>query len=252
MELNVIAIVQARMGSSRFPGKILKKVKNKYLIDILLSRLSLSSKINKIIVATSKNSENDILESVLKKKGYDVFRGSEENVLNRYYEVAKKYSPKVIVRITGDCPLIDFTILDEIIRIYNLGKYDYVSNTINPTFPDGLDIEVFSKKALDIAHSEAITTYQKEHVTPYIKENKGFDCFNVESKKDYSKERWTVDDPEDFVVIKNILDHFWPNIYFKWTEVLELKKRNPGLFYENKHIKWKHVNIKLSRRSLFS
>ena len=252
MALNVIAIVQARMGSSRLPGKILKKIKDRHLIDILLSRLSLSKKIDKIIVATSKNAENDILENLLNEKGYDVFRGSEENVLNRYYEVAKKYSPKAIVRITGDCPLVDFKLLDSIIGKYNSGNYDYVSNTINPTYPDGLDIEVFSKNALDIAHSEATTTYQKEHVTPYIKNNKKFECFNIENAKDFSSERWTVDDPEDFIVIKNILNYFWPNIYFEWTEILKLKKENPSLFFENKNLKRDQGSLMGKGQKLYS
>jgi glutamate-1-semialdehyde 2,1-aminomutase len=237
MEVNVLAIIQARMGSTRLPGKVLKKIKNKNLLDILLSRLSLSKEIDKIVIATSENKINDPLQDFVLKKGFEVFRGDEEDVLSRYYQTAKIYNPQIIVRITGDCPLIDYQIVDEIIKVYKNGNYDYVSNTIKPTFPDGLDVEVFSIRALELANKEAKTSYEREHVTPFIKNNNFLKSVNYKNKKDYSSERWTVDNPEDLVVLKNIINYFWPNIFFSWTQILKLKKESPHLFTENNQIK---------------
>ena len=147
----IIAIVQARMGSARLPGKVLKEVNGKPLIEILFHRLPHSKKIDKIILATSNSKENDHLAKIVEKLGFEVFRGSEDDVLDRYYEAAKPYSPEAVVRITGDCPIIDPQLVDEIIGLYQENNVDYVSNTSPPTYPYGLDTEVFSFKALEAA-----------------------------------------------------------------------------------------------------
>ena len=160
MGIKNLAIVQARMGSVRFPGKVLKKINNKSLIEILLARLSQSKYIDKIILATSVNSVNDKLSQDVKALGYDVFRGSEDNVLERYYLAAKQYNPSTVIRITGDCPIIDPILVDQVVGMYMKNDVDYVSNNHLPTYPDGLDTEVFSFKALEISWQEANKDYE--------------------------------------------------------------------------------------------
>lgn len=236
MGLDTLAVIQARMGSTRFPGKVLKKVEGEALISILLKRLSHSKKIDKIVLATSLNKENDILVETVESLGFEVFRGSEEDVLSRYLHTALKYNPKTLVRITGDCPVIDPELVDKVIGYFQNNEVDYVSNIDPPTFPDGLDIEVFTMKTLQVANKKAIKSFDREHVTPFIRENKEFTCKNYFNITDQSNERWTIDDPEDFEVIKNVFKHFKKNIYFSWKELLSLKKANPKLFEANQAI----------------
>ena len=204
----IIAIVQAKLGSIRLPEKVLKKVNEKTLIEILLHRLSLSKKIDKVILATSKSCENDALVELVEKLGIHVYRGSENNVLDRYYQATQVHQPTTVVRITGDCPIIDPELVDEVIGLYQENNVDYVSNTEKATFPDGLDIEVFSFKALGMAHKYAENPFEREHVTPFIRNNKKFKRMIYTNEKDLSGERWTVDEPEDFEVIENIVNHF--------------------------------------------
>ena len=237
MIVNVLVIVQARMSSTRLPGKVLKEVQGKPLIEILLHRLSQSKKIDKVVLATSNNKENNILAKTVQKLGFDVFRGSEDDVLNRYFQAASKYSPKIIVRITGDCPIIDPVMIDKVISLYQKEHSDYASNTNPPTYPDGLDVEVFSFDSLKEANKKAKTDYEREHVTPFIRKNKNLKNINLSHDEDLSNERWTVDDPEDFLVIESILNHFMPQLDFSWKDVLELKKIKPGYFEANKGIK---------------
>ena len=213
-----------------------KKINNKSLIEILLARLSQSKRIDKIILATSVNSVNDKLSKDVKALGYDVFRGSEDNVLERYYLAAKQYNPSTVIRITGDCPIIDPILVDQIVDMYIKNDADYVSNNHPPTYPDGLDTEVFSFKALEISWQEANKDDELEHVTPFIKKHSRFKKLSYENKINFSKERWTVDEVEDFEVIENIIDHFHPNIFFSWHDVLELKNDYPNYFSANKNI----------------
>jgi glutamate-1-semialdehyde 2,1-aminomutase len=233
----VLAIVQARMASTRLPGKVLKEVNETTLIEILLHRLSQSKLINKIVLATGVNKENDILANRVEGLGYDVFRGSEKDVLGRYYQAAKLHNPETIVRITGDCPLVDSNVVDEVIKLYEDNEVAYTSNTDPPTYPDGLDTEVFSFKALESAHRQATTRHEREHVTPFIRNNKQIKRLNLASQEDCSAERWTLDDLEDLEVVEQILNHFMPNLDFSWKDVLELKKAHPDYFEANKSIK---------------
>ena len=235
--MKILAIIQARVGSTRLPGKVLKEINGKSLIEILFHRLSQSKKIDKIILATSINKESDPLANLVEKLGYDVFRGSENDVLGRYYSAAKMYHPESVVRITGDCPIIDPKLVDEIIYLYEKENADYVSNTNPPTYPDGLDVEVFSFDSLKEANKKAKTSHEREHVTPFIRANKNLNNINLSNDTDLSKERWTVDDPEDLSVIENILNHFAPNLDFSWWDVLELKQSHPEYFEANKGIK---------------
>ena len=233
--MKVVAIVQSRMGSTRLPGKVLREVNGQPLIEILLHRLSKSKQIDQIVLATSINSENDKLTGVVNNLGYEVFHGSEQDVLDRYYHSAIKYRADIVVRVTGDCPLIDPELVDSIINRYKSTGVDYVSNISPPTYPDGLDVEVFSFPALEIASQEATTKQEREHVTPYIRESGKFRTGNVANEKDHSGERWTVDELEDYEVICSIFDHFAPRIDFTWSEVLQLRYSQPDLFSFNQH-----------------
>jgi len=235
--MTILAIIQARMKSTRLPGKVMKEVNGKPLIEILLNRLSRSKKIDKIILATSDKKENDQLIEAVNRLGFEIFCGSEDNVLERYYEAAKPYCPEAVVRITGDCPIIDPKLVDEIIGFYQENDVDYVGNGEPPTYPDGLDTEVFSFVALEKAHNQANEPYEREHVTTFFRTNGGFHWMNFANETDLSVERWTVDEPEDFEVIKNIINHFAPDLDFSWREVLELKQSHPEYFEGNKSIR---------------
>ena len=237
MDINILAIVQARMGSTRLPGKVLKQVDGKPLIKILLSRLSRSKKIDKIILATSIEPENDHLVKTVEKMGFEVFRGSENDVLDRYYQAAKIYKPQVVVRITGDCPIIDPHLVDQVIESYQKTKVDYVSNIDPPTYPDGLDTEVLSFEALEAAYEQSDKSFDREHVTPFIRTSGQFKRLNYTNKNDLSNERWTVDDTEDFEVMENVIKHFAPSLDFSWQDVLKLKQSHPENFEANKGIK---------------
>tara|TARA_B100000674_G_scaffold477935_1_gene474385 strand:+ start:1103 stop:3136 length:2034 start_codon:yes stop_codon:yes gene_type:complete len=231
--MRVIAIVQARLGSIRLPGKVLKNICNKPLIELLLARLSHSTQVDEIIVATSKESKNDTLQLFVESLGFKCIRGSEEDVLNRFYESAKEMDADIVVRITGDCPLIDPVIVDQCINKFKEDNVDYLSNTDPATYPDGLDTEVMSFKSLKRANLEAQSDFDREHVTPYIRNSDSFSKSSLQYEEDLSKQRWSVDEPEDLVVINNIFEHFSPDILFDWKKVLELSKISPELFEEN-------------------
>jgi glutamate-1-semialdehyde 2,1-aminomutase len=235
--MKIIAIVQARMGSTRLPNKVMLPVgKNIPMIEVLLSRLSQSKKIHKIILATSIDPGNKFLVEHVSKLGYTVFQGSENDVLDRYYQAANKHTPDIVVRITGDCPLVDPDLVDSVINTYESNDVEYTCNTNPPTYPDGLDIEVFSFSSLKKAWEQAKTDHDREHVTPYIREKGKFTTKNVRNDKDYSEERWTVDEPEDYEVIKSIFKHFLPKTNFSWKEVLDLRTTKPEIFSSNQHL----------------
>ena len=173
-EPKIVAIVQARMGSSRLPGKVLRKVNNHALIHILLKRLSNSKVLDQIVVATTKELEDTKLVEFLSGYNVDIYRGSTNDVLDRYYNAALKFDAEVVIRITGDCPLVDPGLVDSIISKFFSKKVDYMSNTLTPTFPDGLDVEVFTFSALKFAYENAVSDYDREHVTPFLKGSSKF------------------------------------------------------------------------------
>ena len=236
MGIDTLAIVQARMGSTRFPGKVLQEVMAQPLIEVLLRRLSLAKRVDKIVVAIPVTEENDVLSSTVKEIGLDVFRGDERDVLSRFYEAARRYTPEFVVRVTGDCPLIDPQLVDLIVDCFKNGQAEYGSNTKPPTYPDGLDVEVFSYGALVRAHKEAVESFDREHVTPYIVRTAKGEIVNVTNDHDFSTERWTVDNPEDLVVIRNIIERFHPDITFSWMDVMQLRTWNPAAFTANRKI----------------
>ena len=234
--MKIAAIVQARMGSSRFPGKVMKLIQDTPMIEILIKRLSKSKLINQIIVATSINDENTPLVNHLESMNIECEIGSEEDVLSRYYNAAKKNQVDVVVRITGDCPLVDADLVDRCIREFVDKDVSYVSNVSPCTFPDGLDVEVFSFEALEDAYLKNTHSTEKEHVTPYIINSDNYKKSNIKHSKDLSKSRWTVDEVLDFEVIKEVFNYFSPNVYFSWEEVVKLEAENPDIFSKNKNI----------------
>ena len=235
--MKIVALVQARTGSVRLPQKVLKPILNKPIIELLLSRLSLSTELDEIVVATSEEKRDDKLESTVESLGFKCTRGSEKDVLNRFYKSAKFLEADVIVRITGDCPLVDSKLVDECIRGYKKFKVDYFSNIDPATYPDGLDIEVMSFQSLERANREADSDFDREHVTPYIRNSDSFSKSSIQNEEDLSSQRWSVDEPEDLIVVTKIFEYFSPDIFFDWKKVLELLKIRPELFEDNKKIK---------------
>jgi len=235
--MKVVAIVQARVGSTRLPGKVLKNVIGRPMIELLLTRLSQSKELDEIVVATSEVPENDKLQSTVESLGYRCTRGSEKNVLRRFYDSAKFVDADIIVRINGDCPLIDPELVDKCIKGFKKSNVDYFSNTYPRTYPDGLDVAVISFKSIEQANNEVTSNFDREHVTSYIINSGNFKKSSIRHMKDLSNLRWTVDDPEDLVVVTNIFKHFSPNVNFNWEEVLELQRLKPELFLENQKIK---------------
>ena len=235
--MKTIAIVQARMGSTRFPNKVMQLVGNGIpMIEVLFSRLSRAKSIDQIVLATSTNPNNDALSEHMANLGYIVYRGSEDDVLDRYYKTAREQKADVVVRITGDCPLIDPVLVDEVVTLYKKGNVDYSSNINPPTYPDGLDVEVFSFSSLEKSWKNATKSQHREHVTLFIRDSTEFSTINLTYNKDHSDERWTVDEVEDYEVVKSIFDYFSPNIYFHWQEIMALKSLNPSMFDTNRHL----------------
>lgn len=234
--MRTVAIVQARMGSSRLPGKVMKPVCGTPLIELLLERLSGSRLIDRIVLATSTDPANAPLSSHVRSLGYEVYEGSEDDVLDRYYRAACTVGADTVVRITGDCPLIDPTLVDAVIRLLDESEADFASNGHPPTFPDGLDVGVCTFRALEAAWHEATSRYDREHVTPFISDSGAFRVVSLQHEEDLSTERWTVDEPEDLDVVASVFGHFAPRRDFSWQEVLELRRRRPDHFAANRHL----------------
>lgn len=244
--MKTLAIVQARMGSIRLKNKVMLPVKGVPLIETLLARLNRSKLIDKIIVATSIDPSNNSLVDFVNKCGFEVFRGPEEDVLERYYMAAKLYSPERVVRITGDCPLIDPELVDEVLRLHSKQEQDYSTNTLPPTYPDGLDIEVFNFHVLEKTYHDAKDKKEREHVTLYMRNSGIFNVKNLSYSIDLSQKRWTVDQYEDYVTIKNVLEHFHPRNDFSWHDVLALEESHPQFFRTNKEVN-RNIGVELSK-----
>ena len=234
--MKILAIVQARMGSIRLPNKVMKPINGVPMIELLLNRLSSSKEIDQIIVATSIDECNIPLVTHVRNLGYACEQGSENDVLHRYIQAAKVYHADVIVRITGDCPLVDPALVDEVIRGFKAINVDYFSNVDPPTYPDGLDIEVFTFKALEKANQETTIPLDREHVTPYLRKPGKYKTEVLKHNEDLSALRWTVDEASDFKVIEKVFEYFHPRINFTWGDVLMLQKQHPEIFNVNQHL----------------
>lgn len=230
------------MGSTRLPGKVLKIVEGKTLLGHLILRVKKAKTLDKIVIATTENPEDNVVAVEAGKLGIEVFRGSENDVLDRYYQAAKKYGDDTVVRLTGDCPLMDPAVVDEVVNFYNKNKIsngvDYISNVRPPTYPDGIDVEVFSFKTLERAWQEAKLTSEREHVTAYIGNHPEiFKIGNVKYKKDVSSLRLTVDNSEDLILIKKIFFALYKkNGNFTLEDILDFLDKNPEIAKINKNI----------------
>tara|TARA_Y100001936_G_scaffold209180_1_gene215108 strand:+ start:12553 stop:13326 length:774 start_codon:yes stop_codon:yes gene_type:complete len=227
-------IIQARMGSTRLPGKVMRLLDGTNpSILFTIEQLKNCSNIEKIIVATTTNLEDDQIELFCKKIGIDVFRGKPDDVLLRYYDCAQSFSLDSIIRITADCPLIDPSIVEKGISIFKNNDYDYVTNTYKRTYPDGNETELFSFSALEKANSLAKLPSEREHVTPFFKNNQDtFKTFNFEYEKNLSELRWTMDYEEDAVLISTIIKKIEKRP-FTMNEILNLFETEPDLIKIN-------------------
>ena len=230
-------IIQARMGSSRLPGKTLIKLdENRSTLDFVVNQLSFSTLINKTVIATTSLEQDDIIEKNAKTLGIDCFRGSSDDVLDRYYQCAKKFQINTIVRITSDCPLIDPQIVDDVIRKYQHEDYDYVTNTLNRSYPIGTDVEIFSFEILEKAWQKAILPSEREHVTLFIKNKKlDFKLGDLKNNKNLGNLRWTLDREEDLNLIRKIVAKVNKNPILM-NDILNLFSIEPELIKINEHI----------------
>lgn len=246
----IFAILQARVSSTRLPGKVLKPILGKPMLSHQIDRVLQSRRIDQLVIATSTDPSDDQLEILCRQTGVSCFRGSLNDVLDRFYLAAKTRRPQHVVRLTGDCPLIDPEIIDAVIDFYLAGSYDYASNAIQPTFPDGLDVEVFRFSTLKQAWKEAALPSQREHVTPFIHQQPdryriGHYC----NAEDLSHLRWTVDEPEDFKLITLIYETLYPaNPDFTMQDILNLVDAKPELRTLNAHFMRNEGMLKSKQR----
>lgn len=244
--MKIVCIVQARMGSERLPGKVMKKILKIPMITYTLDRVKKSKYIDEVVLATSTKLEEENMVSYLIDNGYQVFRGSEHNVLQRYIKCIEETKADIVIRVTGDCPLIDPTLLDHVITYYLSHCYDYVSLDIPDTYFRGLDTEVFSRKSLErvyeITKEKEEHSPFKEHVTLYMYQHpKEFSICRLKADSFYQKPyRLCVDTKEDFDLITHIYEHFQDK-YISSKEVIQYLDENPDLVYMNSSIKQKQV-----------
>ena len=237
--MKTICITQARTGSSRFPSKILKRINDLSLLEIHLKRIKKSKQIDKLIVATTDNVRDDVIVQIAQNENIEFYKGNEDDVLDRYYNAAKKHDPELVVRLTSDCTLIDPLLIDNLILAAKEKNVDYYSNTLLEQFPDGQDIEIIKFSALEYAWKNAILKSEREHVTPFIKNNssfKGKNLFKAEnhnSEYNFSKTRMVVDYPQDYEVIKILIKNLgyekswldYTNLYNSSKEIYSINDK---------------------------
>lgn len=233
-----LAIIQARMGSTRLPSKVLMNLAGKTVLDHVVERVRESKFIDEIVVATTFSLQDLEIVQFCASKKIRVFVGSEQDVLDRYYQAARLFKPENLIRITSDCPMIDPEIIDSIGQQHIATKADYTSNTIDETFPDGLDAEIFRFSSLEKAWNEATLASDREHVTPFIKKNRElFKVVSIKHETDLSFMRWTIDQTEDFNFLNQIFQRVYPkNPAFRMKDVLNEIAKDPSLLKINSGI----------------
>ena len=238
MGKKIVSIIQARMGSTRLLGKVMRDIVGKPMLWHVINRVKHAKRLNDIVIATTTLNEDKQILELASEMGVRSYAGSEDDVLDRYYQAAIIHKADVIVRITADCPLIDPNVIDRAIEFYLNHDFDYVCTGIEPTYPDGLDTEVFSFNALERAWKEATLASEGEHVTPYIKKNPQiFSIKNLENDKDLSYMRWTVDEERDLEFVREIYKRLYVNgRIFYMEDILNLLKKRPELMDINKGI----------------
>lgn len=235
--VQILAIVQARMSSSRLPGKVMKSILEKPMLELHIERIQRSKEINRLVIATSTSSEDDCIEQLCKKLNVEYYRGSLNDVLDRFAKAAAEYQPEYVLRLTGDCPLFDPELCDEFIKYALDQNYDYCTNAEPATYPNGVDMEIMTYAALQKAAAYAKLPSEREHVTPYIKKNPMFHKGCMKHTIDLSHQRWTVDNPEDFEVASHIFSELYPiNPQFTWLDVVSYMETHPDIAAINSHI----------------
>jgi spore coat polysaccharide biosynthesis protein SpsF len=242
MNPKVVCIIQARLGSTRLPGKVLKPILGEPMLVWDVTRARRARLVDEIVIATTEHSQDDAIVDLCQSQGWLFWRGSEDDVLDRYYQAASTFQADIIVRITSDCPLIDPNVIDFAIASHRSSAplVDYTSNATMRSYPRGLDVEVFNRDALERAWREDHSAW-REHVTPYIYHHpEMFRLQTVQNPVDYSHHRWTVDTPEDLALIEKIYQHFGHGD-FTWQGVLALLEQHPDWVEINAHIEQKKV-----------
>jgi len=244
-------IIQARIGSTRLKGKVLKNYKGTTPLKIMIERLKQCKKIRNITICTTKLLEDNKIVNFCKKEKIKFYRGSKNDVLSRYYETAKKFKSKIIIRVTSDCPLVDYRIIDNMLNNFLKSKNEYYANSypLPTTYPDGMDIEIFKYSALKKTNKEALLPSEREHVTPYIYNSKKFKFKRKDLKKDLSKYRFCIDYEKDFSLFCKLIDHFGKRIYnVDMMDLVNYVKKNSKLIKYQKFIKrnegWTSVLVK--------
>jgi spore coat polysaccharide biosynthesis protein SpsF len=231
MTEKITVIIQARFGASRLPGKVLLPLAGKSVLEHVIMRVSRSSKVSGVMVATSVGSNDGKISEKCEALGIPVYRGSEEDVLDRFYQASMLSKPDHVVRITADCPMIDPAVIDKIIDEHIKNNTDYTSNTISPTYPDGEDVEVFKKSALEKAWKNAKLSSEREHVTPYIRNNpRIFKLLNIAYVSDLSAKRWTLDEEKDYRFLAEVFEGLYPaDHFFGMDTILKFLRDNPNV-----------------------
>ncbi|MEX1028732.1 MAG: glycosyltransferase family protein [Paenibacillaceae bacterium] len=237
--MRIVVIIQARMGSTRLPGKVMLKLMDKPMLEHVVDRSRAIPSIHEVMIATTSNPEDDAIAEFAGQHRIRCTRGSDTNVLSRYYEAAKASGADVIARVTSDCPLLDPDVSNAVIQAFlDYPETDYCSNTIDRSFPQGLDIEVFTFAALEKAYLEAQADYELEHVTPYLYRHPDiFQLHQYVGEIDYSSYRWTVDTQEDYQLITAIYESVYdPSKLFSWREGITFMEQHPDMKKLNAHI----------------
>lgn len=230
MTMENLCIVQARTGSTRLPGKVLMNLGGKTVLERVLERAAAGRSLSEVAVATGIGVENLPIVRLCAARKIRVFCGSENDVLDRFYQLAKLVKPKNIVRLTADCPLMDPRVIDLVVNAHRRSGADYTTNAVPPTFPDGEDVEVFTFRALERAWGKAALMSEREHVTPYIRKHpRSFKVHSVRNRTDLSAKRWTLDNPEDFKFISAVYRAFKGRGMFGMDDILRLLTKRPEL-----------------------
>ena len=233
----ILALLQARMTSTRMPGKVLLPICGKPMIVLQVERVSRSRNIDRLIVATSNQADDTPLARACEAADVACFRGDLDDVLDRFRQAARPLNPDHVVRLTGDCPLTDPAVIDTVIDFHMAGGHDYTTNALEPTWPDGHDVEIFRHELLETAWQRATLPSEREHVTPYMYNAGRYEIAHCRNDRDLSALRWTVDEPEDFAFVTAVFEQLYEiNPAFGTADVLALMDRFPELGRINKHI----------------
>jgi spore coat polysaccharide biosynthesis protein SpsF len=244
-QTTVGAVIQARMGSSRLPGKVLKPLSGKPVLEWIIAHLRQSRRLDRIVVATTGEAQDSPIAALCERLDVSCYRGSELDVLDRYYQAARLHGLTHVLRITADCPFTDPLLVDEVIDAFLDAAQppDFAANNFNRRYPRGTDVAMMSFEALERAWREAARDYERVHVTPYIREHPDkFRLLSIEGEQDYGHYRWTVDTPEDLALSEQIFDRLDHSLGYSWQAVLKILHKEPELALINSHVRQKELH----------